>query len=271
MGAACRPILEAPADVSDLLDAFWLEYESEDRARMAQLGATVADVLDEDALLDRGAWPDGEQRRFGKRHLEVVDLYAPPDDDGSWRRPDPAKARPVYIASRYTCSLDQLARILVHRDQDALYDDAYNTYVRTWKGDGVGFLAGEVDDLAWTFDMTSSYPLAGDFSEFAEGTIRRLPLPEGESPGWVGEHYLASRVWLPYPAARDNDGIDFAQDYQLEIYVPWEGGDILHLYGVWRELYTPIGDFESGIATLTVDNLKAWDDQTQTLCEAGTP
>ncbi|MCB9663293.1 MAG: hypothetical protein H6732_04210 [Alphaproteobacteria bacterium] len=282
MGAgACRPVeqegdtqvtLDRPDSNSDLLEAWWLEYESTDLERMASLAQAMAEVLDVEALKDRGAWPDGEQRRFGAAHLDVVDLYAPPDDDGSWKRPDPAKARPVFIATRYRCALDQLARILVHRDQDALYDDAYVTYARTWKGDGDAFLRGEIDDLAWTFDMVATYPGAGEFNEFAEGQIRRLPLPEGKSPGWIGDSYLASRVWLPFPAARENDGIDFAQDYQLEIYVPWEGGDIVHLYGMWRELDTPFGDFEGDLVSrLTVNNLKSWDDQTQALCDEGKP
>lgn len=279
--AACQPVvpeddaevnLDVPDSVSDLLDATWLDFDSPDPARMAALAGAVPTVVDVEALKDPGQWPDGEQRRFTEAHLDKVQLYPPPPPhDAGWSRPDPALARPVFIASRYACSLDQLARILVERDQDSLYDAAYETYVRTWAGDGDAFLRGEVDGLSWTFDMTTSYPGAGQFDEFAHGEIRRVPLPEG-MPGVAGGTYLLTRVWLPYPAALDNDGLGFDQDYQLELYLPYADGTIVHVYGVWRQLTTPFGDFEGDLVSrLTVNNLKDWDKQTAALCAEGRP
>lgn len=274
--AACREVaaegdtdadLADPDSLSDVLDLAWLRWADDADALAPAVRAMVA-LLDEDALATEHA--EGEQRRFTEADLDVVDLHAPPDDDGSWSRPDPALARPVFLATRFACALDQLESVLIDLHQDELYADAYLAYERTYLTSDAAYLARTTDRLDWSVQTRSSYPTAGEFTEDILGGIRRLPLPDVDDADVGGDAWLLARTWIPFPAARDNDKIAFDQDYQLELYVPWGDGDIVHLYGLWRQLDTPFGDFEGDLVPrLTVTNLVKWDDQTAELCAAG--
>ncbi|MCB9681006.1 MAG: hypothetical protein H6733_05995 [Alphaproteobacteria bacterium] len=274
---ACKPIadevdttddVDQPDSVSDVLALFWNRAFDADRPDLDVAVQAMLDQLDEDALADDHA--EGGQRRLTADDLGAVDLFAPEDDDGTWAMPDPDLARPVFIATRYTCDLDTLQGLLIARDQLALYDEAYETYARTYTTSDADFVAGTADALSWSVTLTSSYPGAGSFTEDLLGGIRRAPLPALEGVDPAADSYLVTRTWLPFPAARDNDAIAFDQDYQLEIYVPWGDGEIVHLYGIWRQLDTPFGDFEGDLVSrLTVNNLVRWDDQTETLCAEG--
>lgn len=269
--AACAPIvdevdtttdLQAPDSISDVLEALWLGYPEATDATMGVAQEALFDLVDVDGLLD--GHEEGGQRRFEAPHLEVVDLFAPPDDDGTWSLPDPQAARPLFIVTRFTCSLPALEAVLVARNQHEQYEGAYLTYDRRYTSDASSFTSGSSDTLTWEVDLRSTYPLAGEFTEYLLGGIRRLDLPTDTA--WAGPEALLTRTWLPYPAARDNDGIDFRQDYQLELYLPYGDDEIVHLYGMWRQLSTPFGDFEGSIARLTLTNLVGWDDRTEELC-----
>lgn len=211
----------------------------------------------------------GGQRPFTSAHQEVVELFPPPDDDGSWSRPDPAAATPAFLVNRYRCDLDHLARILVHLDQDALYD-SYDAYARRYTTDFGAWERRERDDLAWEVDLTASGFGLGSYDERLLGGVRRLPIPDDVDGDFPVRELLLARTWIPYPARGAQ--IDFRQDYQLEVYVPWGDGDILHLYGLWRELTTDFGSFSDGLVqTITLNNLAGWDDTTERLCADGVP
>jgi hypothetical protein len=257
---------EAPDSISDLLDGFWLGWEAEPGGLDA-LVAAFPDIVDPEPLL--AGHRTGGQRPFTSAHQAVVDLYPPPDDDGSWSRPDPAAATPAFLVNRYRCDLDQLARILVHLDQDALYN-AYDAYTRRYTTDFGAWERGERDDVAWEVDLTASGFGLGSYDERLLGGVRRLPIPDDVVGDFPMRELLVARTWIPYPARGSQ--IDFRQDYQLEIYVPWGEGEILHLYGLWRELTTGFGSFADGVVqTVTLSNLVSWDETTERLCAEGRP
>lgn len=259
--------LDRPDSVSDVLAAFWLDWEAEDVTRLGALAVAMTEQLDAEALAE--AHITGGQRPLTREQQQVVDLYAPPDDDGSWSLPNPADATPVFLANRYTCGLDALERILIHLDQDALYD-SYDAYDRRYTSDAAAYRAGEVNTISWEVDLTASGFGLGSYEEKLLGGVRRLPIPDDVEGDFPVREFLLARTWIPYPAK--GEAIDFRQDYQLEIYVPWGTGDILHLYGIWRELETGFGKFsEPLVQSVTLNNLKGWDDTTERHCAEGRP
>lgn len=275
--AACKPIvpddddtvdLDRPDSVSDLLEAWWLDWATDTPERLGELAAIAAELVDEEALLDGEI--RGEQRRFTQEHLDVVDLYAPEDDDGSWAPPDPALARPVYLINRFTCGIDALERVLYHLDQNALYEQ-YDTYERTYTSDFDAYTARTTDRIDWTATLTAGNIATGAYEETLLGGMRRIAVPERAEGDWADTDYLITRTWLPYPA-KGNEGLEFNQDYQLEIYLPWGDDEIVHLYGIWRELRSGLLTFEDfTVMSITMTNLLAWDDTTERLCAEGRP
>lgn len=274
--AACKPVEEAPADIAELLSRLWLAWPEGSDEELGNLALSLADLADEDALLDGHI--DGEHTRFGAEHLEMVTLGPPPDDDGSWTPPDPAAARALFILNRYTCELDQLERILYHLEQGELYN-SYDTYERSYLGDIDAYKARRETRIGWEGLATASYPIVGSYEQALVGNMRRAPLPseqppgrEGDLPAWTPGDFLTTRTWLPFPASFNQDGRSYEQDYQLEMYIPWDG-DIIHLYGVWRQVdFGPLGDIEGTAVSRTLLNgLVGWDRDTEKLCEQGLP
>ncbi|HMV68031.1 MAG TPA: hypothetical protein PKA64_14385 [Myxococcota bacterium] len=258
--AACRAVDEAPQDLDAVLHDAWWAYDG-----AGDLGAAAEALIalaDPDALLDEPV--DGTQSRLTATELTRVDLRAPPDDDGTWRLPDPALARPIFLLNRFTCDLDQLERVLIHLDQDALFE-AYDAYSRSYTSDDAAFRDGATDVLTWEAVASASYFGAGSYTETLDGGVRRFDLAAGRG--------LAGRTWIPFPAHNDGGAIQLRQDYQIEVYVPWGDGDVLHLYGVWRELdLGALGTMEKDtVARVTLNNLAAWDDKVEALCADGVP
>lgn len=272
----CRKIEEAPATLSTvLLDLFagWDDATPED---YSQLALDVATVLDEDAIAAQ--WQKGNQSALTPEAQAAADLHAPPDDDGSWTKPDPADATPMYLAKRFACAPDALADILVALNQDELYPGNYNSYSRSYVDSVDDFKSGASDRVSWTVDLTKSVLPYPEYFETLNGGVRRVPVPTGlESPlAWSGEDMLVARTYIPFPAhvvdPDKGDSFHFDQDYQIEAYIPWENGDVVHLYGIWRQLDSSLGTLENkAIQQLMFSSLAAWDDDTAELCANGLP
>ncbi len=276
VGTACKPVvpeddtdinLEVPDSVSDVLEAFWLDWAEGSPERLGDLAAIAMELVDEDALSDDAVF--GNQRRLSTRHMSVVDRYAPPGDDGSWAPPNPKNAAAVYLLNRFACSESQLERVLYHLDQNDLYE-AYVSYERSYTTPFADYTGREADRLDWTATLTASNVIYGEYEETLLGGMRRLPIPADAPGDWASDHFLVARTWLPYPAI--SDSLEFEQDYQLEIYLPWGDQEIVHLYGVWRELRSGLVDFENeGIQSIMLSNLAGWDDTTERLCAEPRP
>lgn len=264
----CKKVEPAPTDLNGVLHALWAGYEADDDATIEANATVLEQITNEHALLDAAV--DGTQERFTADELAVVDLHAPPDDDGSWTLPDPALARPIFMVNRFSCAMDQLERVLIDLDQMGLFG-GYDAYSRTYTSSADDYLAGTVPDLTWQAVIQASYPIAGKYEETLDGGVRRVAL-SAESP-FAGPEALLARTWLPFPATNLDGAIDFRQDYQLELYLPWGDGEIIHLYGIWREIgLGALGSMESdAVARVTLNNLATWDDKIEVLCAEGRP
>lgn len=275
----CRKIDEAPATLSDVLRGLWVGWDDASADEYGALAFDITTVLDEDAIGKKDGWLKGNQAPLDADAQAAVELYAPPDDEGTWTLPDPAAAQPMYLAKRYTCGVEALEEILIALDQKALYgDDEYDRYERTYDSSLEDYRSGASDRLSWTSDLDKTVPTYPAYTETLRGGIRRVPVPTDleSPPPWTGEDMLVTRTWIPYPAhVLDPDKADafhFDQDYQIEAFVPWEGGDVVHLYGIWRELDGWAGDLSNeGVQQIMFNALAKWDDDTEALCAAGLP
>jgi hypothetical protein len=268
LSTACGPVVDAPSDVSALLTRWWTSFSDGTPDELGVLAAASVDLIDPEALLDGPL--QGTQARLAQDDLADVDLHAPPDDDGSWALPDATLARPVFLAKRFPCALDQLERILIDRDQAALYDGEYEAYARTYTSSQADYLARSSDRLDWSVSLTKKV-VGFTIDEDLLGGVRRVAVPVHE-PAFAADAFLLARTSIPYPASSRNDGVRFDQDYQIEAYLPWGDDEIVHVYGVWRQASALGTTFENDTyANLTLDALARWDDTTTTLCAEGRP
>lgn len=274
LATACKPLEKAPPDLDTVLHTLWDETGDGSDEALATAAFDLATLSDAEALARQHE--EGSQSRLTEAQLDEVDLYPPDDDDGSWTRPDPAMARPMYLYNAFDCERSVLERDLSAPHQDRLYPGNYDSYERRYTSDREAFLAGEADTVTWEVDLTASNIATGSYAERLIGGLRRVPLadpPEATSadaPRIDDTHALVARTWIPYPADFDNDNRSFTQDYQIEIYLPVPDGRMVHLYGIWREMdLGSLGDMEGdAIPQITLNNLLAWDRQTADNCDS---
>jgi hypothetical protein len=256
---ACQPPEEAPPDLDALLRAFWAGYGEPDDEALSTAVDDLFAITDLDALLDGPA--QGSQSRLTAADQALVPLGPPPDDAGAWSLPDIARARPLYVVTRFSCGLDRLQSVLADPDQDAIYD-SYDAYSREFTSSDADYLQGASDTLTWEVTATASNIATGAYTELLLGGLRRVRRPSGDA--------ILARTHIPYPAATERENVSFVQDYQIEAYVSVDPTDteILHVYGIWREMdLGGLGDMESnGVAQITLDNMASWDDKTEAAC-----
>lgn len=274
--SGCRKIEQAPATLSDVLLGLWSGWDDASANDYGQLALDMANVLDEDAIAAQ--WEKGTQAPMTAAAQAAADLHAPPDDDGTWALPDPAEATPMYLAKRFACAPDALADILVALNQDELYPGNYDEYDRSYLDSIDDFQSGASDRVSWSVDLTKTVFGYPQYFETLQGGLRRVPVPTGldSPPGWSGEDMLVARTWIPYPAhVVDPDKADafrFDQDYQIEAYLPWANGEVVHLYGLWRQLDGSLGTLENvTIQQFMLNALSDWDKDTARLCADGLP
>jgi hypothetical protein len=231
--------------------------------------ALVAAVEDALGLFDVEALGrvDGGHDPLSREDLTGLTFTTP--DGEPTDAPDPSGARALYLVDRLGCSLEAYERILVHPDQNELYGK-YDAYSRTYDIDRERFTSGRTDRISWSGEIVTSIPLNGAYTYRFRSETRRFLVPEGL--GLPAGPAFASRTWLPFPAAWDAGDNSFDQDYQLELFVPLDDASLLHVYPVWRQMKTSIGDMDTPfVASTTLLQMGLWDDQTTRLCEEGRP
>ena len=171
----CRPIPDAPDDISGLVDALWFSYHEAPDRELTALVSAFSELVDEEELLK--GHDEGGHNAFTLEHQDLVALEARPDED-DWTKPAPASTRPIFMINRYSCDMDQLVRVVTAEDQNGLYD-MYRTYSRSYEvpSDVERFRNGEVTQLDWTGSLTATIPTAGEYTyDFGTGA-RRFSLP----------------------------------------------------------------------------------------------
>lgn len=246
---ACRNIEPAPDDLDGLLHYLWANGRTGDDAQLAEaienLDAAVGDFTET---------TDGVVSRLS---TEEADLVSP-------RGPfDPADAAGITMLNRFTCTPEQLDRVLIHAAQDELREGTYRAYDRRYTSDEQGYREGTLPELGWEVDIEATIVLS-DYSEKLIGGIRRLDTAVG--PAFV------QITWMPEAAVFDGNGNYWNQDYQLEVYYEQAPRDIVHLYGMWREL--SVAGFTSeneGVQRQVLNGLADWDEATAQLCLENRP
>lgn len=248
--AACR-VEDAPQDLDGAMHAAWTGFDADDDEAAAALvdtlhGLVGGDTLDQDS---RGALSP----------LTVAELGDITPSPGQ----DPADAPGMLLVNPLPCALDDLAAVLVHLAQDELYPGVYLEYERVHDGDAEAFLAGQADRVGWVSDMRVEL-LGAEYTEQVRGDLRRVS--SGERP------LLWARTFLTAPAVFVDSDWTFEQDYQIELFWERAPGDLLHAYGIWREM--DVGGLsaeDEGFVNITLNNMVDWDAQTATLCAEGRP
>lgn len=256
-GLGCRAIDPAPDDLDGLVHWTFAHYADADDAELADA------VVNLDAVI--GALDD------------VVDGTLLPltvDEAGAVPREvdlDPAGAQGLYLTRTFACTLADLEPILVHLEQDVLYDGVYDSYDRAYTSDLDAFSSREEPFLGWEVDYTASL-LGASYDSHLLGGLRYLPELDAERSPWGPA--LVSRVFIPRPAEfAEGSNKSMDQDYQIEVFWEREPGTIAHVYGMWRQ-----ADYGNGLTLedttvqrILLNNLSDWDDNTERLCAEGLP
>lgn len=230
-GCAPEP---APADVDGLLHWSWTMYEE------------ATDEQWVEAVLNLPREGEGEPSRLAAEEVEHVE----------WGDSDVTQARGMYIANTFECELERLQEILAAQDQMAQYEGVYTRYERTYTSDLADFEANG-GFLSWEVELEGEYVNTA-YTERLHGGLRRV------------EGALVARTWITEPVDFE-EGSDWwwPTDVQIEVFAEDEG-EIVHLYGIWREL--DIGSLsteDDGLVNLTRNGMRDWDDETESLCASG--
>lgn len=261
--SACK-VEDAPATTDELFHRLWAAFPVQAAADMDVLVGSVPGIVDLPALLD-----DHEQGSH--THLspeEIADLAFTDASGAPQPPPDPSLATPLYVIDRFPCTGEVLEEILTFPDQNALYD-TYETYERRFHDDRDAFLDGSTDTLGWEGTIgVKTFPLNYTYDFFTD--LRRIPV--GEDVGVPGDTVWMTRNVLPREADWKGSGGYFKQDYQLELFMPVEGGDLVHLYPVWRELRALEQTLDNNAAaSINFGQTISFDKKTAKLCEDGVP
>lgn len=255
----CANVDPAPEDLDGLIHFFWNSYqEGEDaqiREAVSNLHATTrADELEEAR--------DGSFSDLAASEVAVVGLEG---------KVDPSAARGMFLVNVIACPLESVERIVYALEQDQLYEDVYDRYERRYTSDLDAYVSRDRRSLTWEVDIAASV-LGTSYEEHLKGGIRWVPAGE---PGSQFGPILVARTWMPEPARFESDSKSFDQDYQIEVYYERAPGEVVHLYGMWRQMdmgtiLNLTQDNDQLVATI-LGNLADWDEQTGKLCKEGRP
>lgn len=145
---------------------------------------------------------------------------------------DPANAQGMLVITELDCSLDQIEKILVAKNQPEIYPDSYDKYTRTYKTSIQDFLSGVSSSVAWKTEYTVSL-LERTYEATLTGGAKRVA---GAAPG--GGVMLLGKTLLDEPARFIAGGdAAFNQDYQIEAYYEIAPARVIHFYAMWREFH----------------------------------
>jgi hypothetical protein len=253
----CKAVDAAPKELDDLIHFFWNEFENEDEAILAEALVNLNKAVD------------------GRTFEDVMDGTLSPLSDGDMKVVElkgmkPAKAQGLFIANVLQCNREQMLAVLTHKHQDELYD-TYNSYERNFFSSRSDFLDKSADSLDW--DVTYGAAILGaDFTSFAFSGLRRINKIDNEASPF-GDVYLA-RTWAPVPFEfQDNSNKTISQDYQIEVFYPRAPGEMVHVYGMWREADFGIGfsTDDEGVQRIALNNMAGWDTKTEENCLENRP
>jgi len=254
----CRPAPpEAPTELDDLVHFFLQEIDGEDAELVGDGAVNLIEWF--------GAPGDWEDGYTTGQISSVTQAEADALEDLRWD-PDPSLTVGVYSARVLPCSLAQIETIFLEPDQMSLFPNNYVDYVRTFDSDPACFADGSCDECL--YHSTNTDKLVGFEMVYEMWTkMRRFRyVGDGEDERQV----LLVRNVMPEPAEESINTGGYEQSYHIEAHVPWDGGGVLHLYGLWNYGYLEgIDDDIAFWPNQYIDGLVDLDDEIAVLCEEG--
>ncbi len=249
---SCKAPEAAPKDLDGLVHYFWDGYEGAEDADLADAAANLMAATD------------------GRTRTEVLDGTISALDAGQVAAVGiegqaAADAQGVFLVNVFACGLSRLEELLLAKDQDVLYEGVYDRYSRTYTSSRAEYESREVTTMRWDVEYDATI-LGASYTAWMDGGLRAVP-GQGEDASPWGE-FIVQRTFMARPAAFENDGKSLEQDYQIEVYIERSPGEILHVYGLWREADFGAGftSEDEGVQTIMLNNMKGWDDDTAALC-----
>lgn len=247
---ACKDVVEAPTDLDSLIKFTWSAFDGS----AEELGVAVTN------LQDAADWQGLTEVQDGTvTDLSVDDLALVGLEDK-----DIAAAGGVYMLNSFACDFEQLQEILLYDHQEELFD-IYNRYERTFVGDEGAYRSGTAESVDWTVDYNANV-LLEPYDTFLNEGIRRVTT---ETWGDI----IQVRRAMPEPCVFEDSSYIFDQDYTVRTFWERSPGEIVHLYGMWREVSIG-GDLNAdneGIQRQLLDALKELDDDAAQHCLDGVP
>jgi hypothetical protein len=180
---------------------------------------------------------------------------------------DPNAAQGMLLISELDCSLEQVEKLVVAKNQTDIYPGLYDSYTRTYVTSVDAFLTRAEPTVTWKTSYQAT-ALDRTYQSVLTGGARFVP---SAMPG--GAPVLMARTVLDEPA-KFIKGADsgFAQDYQLEVYYARGPQKTLHFYALWRDFHVSTLASSSDLyVNVVLGNLSDFDVRTSKVCREGKP
>lgn len=213
---ACKSVDPAPSDLDELTHFFYLEFDSEDEARLL-------DGIDNlQAAWDREGNIAGGVTGVDEAHREAVGMSPKADFSAIYG---------VFeIVERSGCSADELGELYLYDDQESLFPGKYDDYGRSYDGNQGCFRKGDCDRAEYEVSIAQNIiGKALDYEMVIQ--LRRLRDEQGDTAAVFVRSYMPS----PARVGGDTDGPNgFDQTYQIEVLVPQKASRHIHHYAAWN-------------------------------------
>jgi hypothetical protein len=243
---------EGTDEVTQQARALWKFYE---KGSDATIKSAIDDI-------------DGVIKRVGDLPIQVkIGDLTKEDLDLVGKTNDPAAPQGMLLVDDLDCTLDQVTKLAVAKNQTTLYPDLYDAYARTYVSVVQDFLTAKSATVVWKTNYTAS-AVSRTYDAVLTGGVR---LVQGANPH--GGNVLLARTVLDAPANFTKGGdADFNQDYQVELYYEIEPKKVRHFYALWREFRISGLTAESDLyVNLVLGNLRDFDIRTSKLCRDNNP
>jgi len=252
---SCRKIEPAPEAFDEIMHYLWYKADSGTDEELAEAIRNLHTAIDGNALEEP---KDGTVSQLSELEIDFVGANSDPQD-----------APGIYLLNPFVCPLEELTEIVTHPNQDILYPGVYESYQRNYTNSREDFVSGSSNRLNWTLEYEARL-LGSSYTASLLSLLRRVPsLDEEQSP--FGE-FLVWQAYLTEPADFGDSGKSLDQDYQIDIYYPYNN-TIIHAYAIWREAFYGAGfsTEDEAVQRITLNNLIDWDEETERLCAEGLP
>jgi hypothetical protein len=248
----CKKVEPAPEALDDLLHYMWQKYDDGIDEELAN-AITNLDKAVAKGELDPS---DGSVSALSDSEIAIVGVTDRSASDASG----------VFMVNRFACKMGQLEEVLSYAQQDELYEGVYEAYQRDFASPRADWLTDDAATLSYGITYTAKVPLGGTYDSDSNGALRQVPTDFGRA--------VVQRSAMPEPAQFENDNNKYVdQDYQLEIYYDAGGGEVVHVYGLWRDASygSGLSMSDEGFQRIVLNNMYDWDKNTAKLCEEGRP